>query len=501
MKNTQAQLSGPAGLLIYPQPYQGESWGGYLLRLAGVNACRGMKDLGSFLGLTVVNLLKAEPAVITAKLGIGTAPSSCKSLSVGRRSKLSFAGRSMTFRFCPHCLDSDADPYIRADWDGPISLTCPHHGVLLISRCQKCGTAPTYRQRSHLVCQCGASYRSQIPHAIPGYIADFEMVFREAMRSGSKSTFAGSTELERQVSAVVHWLMEPLDAKTGQRKRNSHQKSKPLDIETVKAIAPFLDTWPRRAVQLVRMEYEKAAKVPVWFLKRRLCTNQFSQMSGLIKALEDSLRAEHKIWLEANRETLIDPQKSSFSLGDLESLTGIEYQQLHKLCISGRIPESRQRQAKACRYHGLEVPAHVYWSIANAYRHTNSCRDAALQVGCSEHAIQGVVKSECVRSFALTPSMSHRRICPETIAKLAIYLFRLAKVNTVIPEKERVYFSKWVDGPYSWTTAKKWKKVLTVVRAEQVPLHSSIKDPIALDQLFLTKNDWRRALNRNLMKA
>jgi hypothetical protein len=487
------------GLLVCPSPCNGESWGGYLLRLSVRNGYRGIRDLAGFLGLHAVSLLKAEPTTTLAKLGIEWAPKSAPVLrlqdgSRRRKVKLLYAGRSLTFRFCPQCLAEDKTPHIRSGWDGPISLACEDHDVALVAKCTLCGLVPSYHQRSHLACPCGAAYASQRSVPVPGYVTAVLSIFSEA-RVEIRDTFAGSTELERDASAIAHWLLEPLAAETGQRKRKVSCKYKALDLNTAATLSSHLSDWPRRAVNLIRMEYDMTGPAATWFLKRRLSVDRFEKMNRLVRALEESVVQEQELWHEENRLTLIDPRRASFGLRDLNALTGIDYQQLLKLCVRGVIPESRQGGVKVGRYFGVEVPAHVYRSIAKAYQETNSSKDAALQVGCQVDAVLGLIKAGCIRSYALTPSMVHRRTCPRDLAKFATYLFRHSVKGDDIAVTERVRFSDWVDGPYSHLSAKKWMKILVAVRAKKVTLYSTVTRPVALDELFLTRQGLRLVLN------
>ena len=59
---------------------------------------------------------------------------------VGRR-YLSWATQERAYRFavCGHCLEGDKKPYLRNLWLIGWMAVCPHHGTILIERCNACG--------------------------------------------------------------------------------------------------------------------------------------------------------------------------------------------------------------------------------------------------------------------------------------------------------------------------------------------------------------------------
>jgi hypothetical protein len=505
-------------LLIRPQPCEGESWGGYLRRLAAKNGYRGIGDLGVLVGLSTFDLLKADPSTVLPGMGIqwrtstGSQAGRMVPTRRARSPKLPDAGRSMAFRFCPLCLAEDAEPHIRAEWDGPVTLACRHHEIVLVTTCHSCGRAPSYQQRfhekagtgamlrspatqPHLTCECGEPYASHPTQKAPEFLSQFAMLFPEAFKQVRKDTFAGSTVREREVSAIAHWLAEDLDPTTGRRKKKMNCKFRVLDLQTLGKLAAFLSEWPRHAVTLVRMEYDESAAQPTWFLKRRLWVNKYRNMQQLVRALEETTVVERQVWQQENGAMLLNPKRKAYGLRDLQRVTGLGYLQLIQFCASGRIPETRQGSVKVGRYNGVEVPAHIFRAISRAYRDTDSSDIAALHLGCSEHAIRGLIKSGCLRSFSLTPTLVYRRTCPRERAKMAQYLFRAAQASPHVPERDRVCFSHWVPGPYSHATAKRWLKVLTAVHGHRVTLHSSVEQPVRLDELFITSRDLKRVFS------
>jgi hypothetical protein len=72
-------------------------------------------------------------------------------------------------QFCPECLASDPEPYLRLPWRLAFLATCPVHGRLLLDRCQVCQEPfSVLRQDNRLgiVCgSCGADLRTFLADA------------------------------------------------------------------------------------------------------------------------------------------------------------------------------------------------------------------------------------------------------------------------------------------------------------------------------------------------
>lgn len=489
-------------LLVRPKPIGGESWGGYLLRLSAANAYRGIQDLGTVLEKTWQAVLGGEPEDVVSQLGISVASQftgiGFKPNVGAKRDKLFSLGRSQGFKVCPICMAEDKLPYVRADWDGPISHACKRHEVALISHCQECGKHLTYLQSSHLRCECGAEYTKQTPPPIPKSYVDFQLIFAEAFPKHPKGTFEPSTELERHASAICLWLLEPIEPKTGRRKAKTNCKSRELTLNFIDQLASVLCNWPHGALDAASMEIDKGARIPMSFLNRRLLTKEFAQLKKLVKAVEQEIKDDEAI-VQANQcHIQVDKRKEFYSLTDLYKLTGIQHAQLKKLCESGEIPKTIVDTTPGIWHPKVEVPEQVYQSIAKAYRDTNDTKESSLLAGCSEDAIRGLISSGCISSYALSSAMSTQRIYPEALEVFRGDLLKLAEFNRQMMNSRQIKFSDWACGPYTPKTAKNWPHILNAIREKKVPLYRSKNQSSNLDDLFLTPADLRRAFDRRL---
>lgn len=149
-----------SGLLIRPAPVRGESWQGYLLRMAEHNA------------LGTPTRVKKNWLETGALQGCLRGPIS----GLGVLNKPDPGGLSMRYwntrrpRYCPLCLDEA--PFWRSAWTLVFYVACHHHHVALVDDCESCGRPLRSTRSSLLQCSCGRDLRRRLPReASPAAIA------------------------------------------------------------------------------------------------------------------------------------------------------------------------------------------------------------------------------------------------------------------------------------------------------------------------------------------
>jgi hypothetical protein len=162
-------------LLHRPKPIAGESFYGYLLRLAEANGYvsdRWITELAGIEGRLSTGTGDVEPL---ARL-LGHDPALLEAMRyppspwAGRRRINLFNGRPINRlainidrpRVCPACLTDS--PHLRMAWELAPTAICPSHGTVLLDACPTCGKAISWN-RSH-VCQChhcGTDFRKAVP--------------------------------------------------------------------------------------------------------------------------------------------------------------------------------------------------------------------------------------------------------------------------------------------------------------------------------------------------
>lgn len=485
----------PKQILVRPVPKKDESWLGYLLRLSAENKYNGLGDLGRIIDHTPISMLMSNPKATLQSLGVQAGqckmPRLSKARTSGLGSKLFATGRCRNFKVCPHCLSEDAHPYLRAEWDGPISFTCEKHRVLLLGECTQCRRRLSFDQRAFDRCECGAQYKDQIAAPIPGWFYEFMRIFSEAYSGSDAGTFRSSSEIERHASAATYWLLAPIDAATGRRTWKVNRKAKELAFSDLERLEPLLQNWPQSAIESVKMEIGKEKRKPTLLLRRRLSATHFKGMQDLARAVDSKIAEEKSFLAAAKQVAVIHTEQENFTFRDLMSLTGLTYLQLVKLAAEGRIPNihiGRRLVGKRARSpFGIDVPSAVYLSLSQIYQETCTIAQAAVKVGCSETAMRAVTRAAIVRSYAISPEMKEHRPYVVELSNFSTGLFSHATYNDELPSQSKQKFSDWARLANLGSCSSRWGALLTRIKDHELQLFSSVPDPKRLDDLYISR--------------
>ncbi len=234
-------------LLLTPKWVQGESWGGYILRLAEENRLGGFLSVCKPLQLTPERMLVTSPTELLPNLGVRhdlTDIPSTDPVSGGRAFPWK-AGRSKYASVCGRCLAEDQKPFLRAAWDSPLTLVCARHGTALQRRCPRCTLPITHFRSSVTHCRCGADFRLVRPAAL---IDELQKVRRVLDPHGTPTvqTFAAVAEEQRAKIALLRRLARAfvrLHEGAGRIGRVRLTDCWITDVELMRASAWFED-WP-----------------------------------------------------------------------------------------------------------------------------------------------------------------------------------------------------------------------------------------------------------------
>lgn len=480
-------------LLCRPSPMLDESWGGYLIRLSFANRLSGLLSLAQLLDLTWSRLLAADPAEVLPQLGVAC-PSCAPTMrhtktNTDLRVNLGRVGRSIRSRFCPACLASDKEPFVRSAWDHPLGLACKAHSTLLKDACQACGSEVSFRRRRVTHCDCGADFRLQSADPVPPWHQMLQLVFAQDLVVEPQAMFAPTELLAQQAARVVYWLASDPTLPSGRRGSHVRDLDCFVTAEAAHKVGALLFDWPKRIAVSVTPEIDRTKWKGYETLNRRLLVLTFPRMSEVIDHLKGMTRLDGKPWKSANEASFIEAPRGSFGIKHLMRATGHSYGALLKCIEGGEIQGATIVRGSNTKLKDFSIPEATYRGIKRAFRDTDDAQRASEMVGCSEHAIRGLVRSGCVTAYSLLPTGSSFRLCPIQMGKFARYLFQRAIVSSSAPPLEKVYFSAWVPGPYSGRTASRWRHLLNAVRAGTLQLFSAHECPSALNDLYLLHSD------------
>lgn len=190
-------MRGPK-LSFRPDPCEGESWPGYLLRLSNANGLRGLRAIATSLQMTEERLLRADINKIGKLLNLSDVSAHSSDGSAYR------GYVNMRTRLCPECLQNDEVPFIRAAWDSPLKMHCEFHRKLLVDTCPVCCRELGYRRSWLNVCQCGTLLESWRTFTSEAWLRDlYEVVQTKPTIDLPRPTFSPIYEEELKSADLI----------------------------------------------------------------------------------------------------------------------------------------------------------------------------------------------------------------------------------------------------------------------------------------------------------
>lgn len=509
-----------------PNPIEGESWGGYLLRLAARNAM-GVTDLAALVGLSVHEALCSSPVHLLRQLGVSVPPSlkvettednfrarppefepwqtlhpdhepmvewswtspEARKRGAKPRTYVGAYGRTLLGRICPQCLKEDNEPFVRAAWDMPIAIACERHRVLLLDTCNQCGAPVDIFRRSVQACKCGNSYLHQSTRVAEWWVGRLQELFSEARIQQPLATFAPAPIMAQSAARVCNWIASPHS--TGQRRPRTRDKNGFLRVKTACDLEALFVQWPRAMATSLSRDFDGFAQDRER-VRERLGGGRFSAFEEVMAELRSFYPRE----LSPRRHlvALRNSQREVFGIKSLMKLTGLSYGTLVRCIDEGGLPDAKYSTDPTTGQRKFEIPGELYRTIAAAWDQTNSVEAAAQQVGCAPHAVVGLVKAGCVKSFRLPLTRLGKlrpRIDPEDLAQLATRLLTSA-VHKIGFHSERVYFSSWNDGRTDKETSQNWRRILRANQLGILRIYKASASPVVLNDLFLRKSELQK---------
>jgi hypothetical protein len=241
-------------MLLRPKPILGESWPGYLLRLAQTNELKGISGLAKSIGTSQIDLMIASPVDVLAALKIQPPPD-LEVQAFQRRGKLinlAMHGRTMRCRVCPLCIDANQHSYIPASWDRSFEHSCRVHRIALLDTCSECGAPLTYLRPRIGYCSCGhklaLSKHYQLNFDVGSF---FEVLGLSEVYAAEALSFNRASIKEQDALVICRrllWTMKRSAAATRSLGRRGDALFTTLEMET---ICELFKDWPKRFNDLV----------------------------------------------------------------------------------------------------------------------------------------------------------------------------------------------------------------------------------------------------------
>jgi hypothetical protein len=483
-------------MLIRPKFISGESWPGYLLRLANANEIAGIEGLSKLLDTTFIRLLTSSPQAVLEQLGILTdiRTDACDDHPIKKRSYLGVWGRTIRSRVCPNCLGSMQEPYIRASWDRAFQLTCLVHHVNLREECPSCRQEITYRRKKVERCDCGFHF-SDGSNA-PGVAVDMGEVLRvfglEDIYSKEAPTFGASGYTEVCAVAVLQ-RMCLLEIGTISCKRPMASRGGAfVSTKSLRFLSAWFENWPDGFIRALSTTRAGITTAPTSLLlgTSQRTTGLFPVVRGALFDMDRRRRTSPKAGKQfPNSITLQDA--TDVGIKFLMNSAGCSYDVVKNWIAKGWLGQVKTFPLPGGQV-GYRIDREMAMKAIHIAKSTSSPRELAAAVGIDARSIRVLAQSKVIGSIPYGRAFWNIRLHPSEVFQLAARLLDATR-RGVASNDRRLLFQQAIallqrDAP--WLI----QKFVQAVLAKQIAVRFMGKSTCRLDEITLLHGDlvlWR----------
>lgn len=488
-------------ILNSPAFVTGESWPGYLLRLAKANGFSGIKSIAQILKLTNYQLIASSPFTALSLLDVNCttlkeincafAPPGCKYIELGTY------GRSIHARICPKCLTEDAIPYCRSAWDLALQVYCSIHRCVLIDECPQCKCQLDYQRPSVESCACGFDLRLCKPVAASNLYATIRDIFELCETfSSSIGTFASSSVRECDALGVILRLLAqsrpaPPPGRQTAKVRTSQAFVRAVDLN---ALAGWFEDWPNGFVDnLIRSKKASA-------LSRAVKLNSSSLKAGKFPKIHRAVMDADARWRRSPRpgKKTVDKntlmQKSLLGVKDLMALTGRHYNDVIVWLRTGLLgPTIQQKDASGREV--LKVPSVQVVRLISLVQQTTTFKDAAQTVGVEPIVLRILARQGRLPSLRMGKADFTARVRHQDVYAFASKMSSMATLSRPNGQQPVDFSSAVVK------VMRRRKslvgKFLDQLGSRSLPLRIFDKHSVYLDDSYIYRDDLLAWIARN----
>jgi sulfur transfer complex TusBCD TusB component (DsrH family) len=304
-------------MLVRPTPFLGESWPGYLLRLAQINQLGGIQVLGKMIGLSPSELVASKPATVLQNFNIQVPTDVENSLGLPLKGKLHLAmyGRTLKARICPQCARSAELFFIPASWDLPFSQICLLHRSALLEMCPECSTQISYLRPSLGHCGCGFKFAQSSTKRLTIDLQDFYSILGlTAIYRAQAGTFGAASIAEIDAVILIRrlaWLIQGAARRTRALGRRSDAF---VDLTTMSMVNALFHDWPYRFIEFLNAKLFSKGRNPTYVLLKGAISDVHS-LSMVRLALKDLSRLRQTSLHPRTRSLAVQKHADSITVG------------------------------------------------------------------------------------------------------------------------------------------------------------------------------------------
>lgn len=474
-------------LLLKPRWVEGESWPGYLLRLAEVNQLTsGLHSLANLTLHPTPEMLSSPPTQVLWALGFGWLDVPCANSSpAGWHNLAPFrAGRSRWTSFCPACFREAGGEYQLAIGDLPLQLSCPKHGCALVRNCPACREPITVSRFRVAQCDCGQLFSRVKSEPLMGQHQILQKLLQLNRTSLAEVPTFAAAGLE-DVAAVQ--LVQYLAHASGPGWKGSSRKTRIYDAwatsEQLEAASSWFTDWPTSFEERYsRLMLDRRARG-----ERPLCNaiRTIRSFPALAKVV-DSLIARRR---QSPRPKKIHaPPREYLTLKELMSATGVHYDTIQGWIASGRLGtvEILPRGAQS----HYKIPRELGMSAVRFIKATASVSEMAAEVGLTTSALHTLVQCGYVDAAAVAKSTYTARVKPQQIHRMTRDILAMARGQPRRPLATCTLSDALVRARRVGKRAP--GELVAAVRSGSLEVHKTDKSDTTLASVSITRDNLSR---------
>lgn len=497
-------------LIFRLQPIVGESWPGYLLRLAEKNHYGGIAELARLLGLNPAKLLLANQVEIFKLLKINAHSYESEDQYVGKLHRLSMHGRSMRSRICPKCVESSENFHIPASWDQTFKLFCEKHQILLVDRCASCNQLISYRRKSLTHCDCGFAFENSSSRLINFSLDRFLSICDlQDQYANPPLTFAKKTFEDTEAYLFCRRLLRLSGNLSNEEVRNWRFVEAFATVDDMQLIAGWFEDWPRNINEFLKIHFP----IPRYSMYEKLFGKQthpgltFETVRSVVSSFLDRNKQSQRINLRSlypkkNEVALsIAGNKEYVSLHFVIKTTGCGYDNAKFWMEKGWLGDIKviQFSPKKIEYQVRQEAAQKAIQIIKS---TSSREEVSSALGLKSKAIRYIKEAGFLTGIPYSRSTKLFRLLPSEVFDLARRLLHMSTPYTQDEFKRTLFSSLVID--LGENRPHLLKLILEEILAGKFTLQTRADNAIDLSQLCLLRAElqaWRSTVKRQYADA
>lgn len=477
-------------LLIRPRWNHGESWCGYLLRLANLNSIAGFSQMAKLGEMTYASLVLGQPEWVLPRFGVTHPEVPAIVMPEGTNGPMHQLPKLRRPRFttvCPDCLRSDVTPFLRARWDFPLEVTCDVHKVRLLSSCPRCKAQIQTRRGRFLQCECGMPFHDWQAPKDDLSTNHLREILAVVLEKQDQLTFQIPHEREVAAFVVLRNIAYAHGLRAEKVVKNLPRLLNPVDrYHILAAASEWFENWPNNfKSNLLRSGWEPCITGRNNLDRNALRLRLFPELS---KVWDDLVAERQHVRLSKERLDNKPRSPEQMTLQEVKfdlKVTGTTCSEWAQAGVFGDI---KYEQMKG--YSRILVDRNTVKRVKSLLQQTISFSEACEHLEISSRVMHVLIESYVVKSDKLRKTTPTARLWHKDLVNISETLYSAAVLVQAVGEMRAV--TQVIKNMYKDLGGEFVKKFIFELSAQSVPLYQQISDDKKISNLYVQGSDLRR---------